>query len=77
MRKRVGNNSFRLWRVRVADHRVGLARARLPVSQDGSIVSLEYFVDDRPSCVDIQVDLEAAKENEIKCEAVEMLMSIM
>lgn len=57
VRKSVRDDSLCLRRVRVADHRVGLAGARLTIGENRSIVALENLVDDGARCVDIQVDL--------------------
>lgn len=57
VRKCVRNNSLCLRRVRISDHRVGLAGARLTIGENRSIVAFENFVNDRARCVDIHVDL--------------------
>ena len=41
-------------------HRVGLARRRLPVREDGSIVALHHSVEHRPACQIVQILLRAA-----------------
>ena len=49
--ERVGNDAPEVSRLVLALHRVRLARAGLPVREDGSIVALERGVNDGQRCV--------------------------